>query len=126
MSSSAYIRIEHHFNLWSYFFRAQMLQGSDTGAAALGNVDILVRSGPEVGPYFSIPMPDPLVGCRRTWFLLRNDADMPLPVFMGGCPIPHPIWVYGVARAELQRLQPLLEIVQGLWQRGLTGVAGDP
>jgi hypothetical protein len=81
------------------------------GAAAIGNVDILVCSGPEVDPYFSIPMPDPLVECRRTWFLLRNAADAPLPVFMGGHPIPHPNWVYSVARAELHRLQPLLEII---------------
>jgi hypothetical protein len=32
------------------------------GVAALGNVDILVRSGLEVDPYFSILMLDPPVG----------------------------------------------------------------
>jgi hypothetical protein len=92
------------------------------GVAAWGNVDISVCSEPEVDPYFSILMPDPLFGLRRAWFLLRNDADAPLPKFMGGCSIPHPSWEYGVARADLHRLQPLLEIVQGLLQRGLTGV----
>jgi hypothetical protein len=86
----AYIGIDPHFNLWSYFFRARLQQGSDAGAAALGNVDILVHSGPEVDPNFFVLMPDPPVGWRRTWFLLRNDADTPLPMFMGGHPIPHP------------------------------------
>jgi hypothetical protein len=88
--------------------------------AALGNVDILVRSRLEVDPYFSILMSDPSVGWRRAWFLLRNDADAPLPVFTGGRPIPHPHWEYGVARADLHRLQPLLEVVRGLLDRGLT------
>jgi hypothetical protein len=61
------------------------------GAVALGNVDILVRSGPEVGPYFSILMPDPLVGWRRAWFLLKNNADVLLPAFTSGFPSPIPI-----------------------------------
>jgi hypothetical protein len=57
---------------------------------ALGNVDILVHFRPEVDPYFSVLMLDPPIGWRRTWFLLRNDADEPLPAFTGGCPIPIP------------------------------------
>jgi hypothetical protein len=61
------------------------------GAAALGNVDILVYSRPEVDPYFSIPMLDPPIGWWRAWYLLRNDADALLPAFTGGCPVPHPI-----------------------------------
>jgi hypothetical protein len=88
---------------------------------ALGNVDILVCSGNEVDPYFSILMPNPPVGWRRAWFLLRNDTDASLPVFMSGSTIPHPNWEYGVAQANLHRLHRLLEIVRGLLQRGLTG-----
>jgi hypothetical protein len=117
----AFIGIEPHFNLWSYFFQDRLRHGSDTGAAALGNVDILVCSGPEVDPNFSILMPDPLVGWPRTWFLLRNDANMLLPVFTGGRPIPHPNWEYGVAQTNLHRLQPQLEIIRGLFKRGLMG-----
>jgi hypothetical protein len=66
-------------------------------------------------------MSDPSVGWRRARFLLRNDTDVPLPMLTGGRPIPHPNWEYGVAWANLHRLQPLLEVVQGLLQRGLTG-----
>jgi hypothetical protein len=47
-------------------------------------------SGPTVDPNFSILMPEPSVGWWRAWFLLRNDANTLLPVFLGGCPIPHP------------------------------------
>jgi hypothetical protein len=61
----AFIGIEPHFNLWSYFFWARLRQGSDTEVAALGSVDILVDSRLEVDPYFSIPLPDPLVGWQR-------------------------------------------------------------
>jgi hypothetical protein len=53
--------------------------------------------------------------------LLRNNADAPLPVFTGGHLVPHPNWEYGVAWADLHRLQPLWEIVRGLLLRGLTG-----
>jgi hypothetical protein len=66
-------------------------------------------------------MPNPPLGWRRAWFLLRDDADAPLPAFTGSRPIPHPYWVYGVSQADLQRLQPLWEVVRGLLQRGLTG-----
>jgi hypothetical protein len=83
----------------------------------LGNMDISVHSGPKDDPYFSILMPDPLIGWRRAWFLLRNDADAPLPTFTGGRPVPHPNWEYGVAWADLHMLQPLPEIVWGLLQR---------
>jgi hypothetical protein len=80
----------------------------------LGSVDIYVRSGTEVGPYFLILMPDPPVGWRRSWFLLTDDTDVPLPVFTGSRPIPHLSWGYGVAQTDLRRLQPLLEAVRGL------------
>jgi hypothetical protein len=98
-----YIGIEPHFNLWIYFFQAWLRQGSDTGATALGNVDFLVCSRHEVDPYFSVPMPDPPGGWQRTWFLLRNDADVLLPGFMGGRPVSHPNWEYSVAQADLHR-----------------------
>jgi hypothetical protein len=84
-------------------------------------VDISVRFGLEVDPYFSILMLDPLVGWQRARFLLRNDIDAPLLTFMGGCPIPHTNWEYSVAQADLHRLQPLLDIIRGLLQRGFTG-----
>jgi hypothetical protein len=49
-------------------------------------------------------MPDPLIGWRRAWFVLRDNADAPLPMFKGGCPVPHLNWGYGVAQTDLHRL----------------------
>jgi hypothetical protein len=34
--------IEPHFDLWNYFFRAQLRQGSNTAVVVLGSVDLLV------------------------------------------------------------------------------------
>jgi hypothetical protein len=34
--------IEPHFNLWNYFFRASLWQGSDVALAVLGSVDLFV------------------------------------------------------------------------------------
>jgi hypothetical protein len=59
-------------------------------------------------------MPDFPVRWWRPWFLLRDDADAPLPMFMGSSPVPHPNWGYGVAQMDLRKLQPMQEIIQGL------------
>jgi hypothetical protein len=85
----------------------------------LGGVDIYFQTRPEVDPYFLILMLDPLVLWWRAWFLLRDDADAPLPSFTGSCPILHSSWGYSVAQMDLRWLQPLLEAIQGLLQWGL-------
>jgi hypothetical protein len=59
---------------------------------------------------------------RKAWFLLRDDADVPLPAFTGSRPAPYPNRGYRVAQMDLRKLQPLLEAVRGLLQRGLTSV----
>jgi hypothetical protein len=86
----AYMGIEPHFDLWNYFFRAWLWPGSDAEAVVWGSVDIFVRSGSGIDPYFCFPMSDPLIGCRKVWFFLRNDVDAPLPTFTGCRPIPQP------------------------------------
>jgi hypothetical protein len=60
----AYMGIEPHFDLWNYFFHTRLQQGSDMKMATLGSVDILIRFGPGVDPYFHLPISDPLV---RWW-----------------------------------------------------------
>jgi hypothetical protein len=79
----AYMGIEPHFNLWNYFFRARLQKGSDEETSAWGTVDNFIRFEPGVDPYFHLLMSDPLVGWRKVWFFLRNDATIPLIVFMG-------------------------------------------
>jgi hypothetical protein len=67
-------------------------------------------------------MPAPLDGWWKAWFPLRNDANMPLHSFTVSRPVPHPNWGHGVSQTDLHRLQPLLKVIRGLLQRGLTGV----
>jgi hypothetical protein len=42
-------------------------------------------------------------------------------MFMGSRRIPQPNWGYGLVRTDLYRLQPLREVIQRLWHRGLMG-----
>jgi hypothetical protein len=80
----AFTGIQPHFNLSSYYYQARLRQGLDTRVAALGSVDISVRSRPGIDPYF--------FGWWKAWFPLWNEANTLLPAFMGGRPIPHPNW----------------------------------
>jgi hypothetical protein len=108
----AYLGIEPHFNILNHFFRARFLAGSGAEAVILGGVDIYVKSGHIVDPYFHHPLSGSSDGWQKVWFFLRNDADTLLPVFTGSHPIPQPNWGYGVARRDLCRLQPLHEVIQ--------------
>jgi hypothetical protein len=80
----AYIGIEPPLNLWSHFFWIQLWQDLGAGAVSVGSVDVSIRSGLGVDSYFSFPQPNTLVGWPKAWFLLKNEADAPLPMFMGG------------------------------------------
>jgi hypothetical protein len=84
----AYMGTESHFNMWNYFFHARLQQGSDAEVKVLGSVDIFVRSGPRVDPYFCLLIFDPSVGWRKVWFFFRNDVNASLSVFTGSRPIP--------------------------------------
>jgi hypothetical protein len=83
-------RIEPHFILWNYFLSVQLQQGSGVEAASLGSVGIFIRSSHGVHPYFLLLMYGPPDGWRKVWFFLTNDADTPLPMFMGSHHIPQP------------------------------------
>jgi hypothetical protein len=105
--------IEPHFHLWNYFC-IWLLPGSSAEAAVLGGVDIYVKSRHGVDPYFDLPMSESTDGWQNVWFFLRNDTDVPLPVFTGSHLVPQPNWGYRVARRDLHRVQPLHEVIQQL------------
>jgi hypothetical protein len=50
----AYMVIEPHFDLWNYFFRTWLQQGSSAKVEALGSLDIFIRSRCGVDPYFHL------------------------------------------------------------------------
>jgi hypothetical protein len=52
----AYMGIDPHFDMWRHFFRGRLLSGSGMEAAVLGGIDIYVKSGHGVDPYFHLPM----------------------------------------------------------------------
>jgi hypothetical protein len=87
----------------------------------LGNVDIFIRSGCGVDPYFHLATSDPLDEWWKLRFFLRNNTDTPLSVFTGSRPIPQPNWGYDVAQRDLRMPQPLCEVVQQLLCGGLMG-----
>jgi hypothetical protein len=88
---------------------------------ALGSVDIFIRSGHVIDPYFHLPTSSPLDGWRNIWFFLRNNSNVPLPMFSSRNHVPQPNWEYNVAQRDLRSLQPLHEVVQKLLRGGLTG-----
>jgi hypothetical protein len=55
-------------------------------------VDIFIRSVLGVDPYFHLLTSGPLNGWQKEWFFLRNNTDVPLPMFMGSRPICQPCW----------------------------------
>jgi hypothetical protein len=86
----AYMGIEPHFDLWMHFFCARLLPDTGAEAVVLGGMDIYVKSGHGVDPYFHFPMSKSTDGWRKVRFFLRNDTDTSLPMFMGIHPIPQP------------------------------------
>jgi hypothetical protein len=114
--------IDPYFDLWNQFFRVRHSQGLGAEAAVLGGVDVYVKFGHGVDPYFHLPMSDSLDGRQKVWFFVRNDITAPLPTFSGNHPIPQPNLGYGVAKRDLRRQQYMCEVVQQLRQQWLTGV----
>jgi hypothetical protein len=53
----AYMGIEPHFDLWNYFFHAQLQLGSNGETTTLGSGDLFVRSGSRIDSYFHFRCP---------------------------------------------------------------------
>jgi hypothetical protein len=90
--------------------------------AAFGSVDIFVKFGRGVDPYFHLPTSGPPDGWQKVWFFLKNGTDAPHPMFTDNRHIAQPNWGYSVAQKDLHRPQPLWEVVQKLLQGGLMSV----
>jgi hypothetical protein len=53
------IGIGPHFDLWNYFFRVQLPQGSDAKVAVLGGIVIHIKSVHGTDPYFDYSCSNP-------------------------------------------------------------------
>jgi hypothetical protein len=87
----SYMGIEPYFDLWNHFFRVRLQLDLSAKAAVLDGLDIYVKSGYRVDPYFHFPTSGSTDGWRKVWFFFRNDVDVPLPLFTGSHPGPSPI-----------------------------------
>jgi hypothetical protein len=69
--------------------------------AALGSMDIFVRSRCGVDPSFHLPTFGPSDGRWKVWLFMRNDTDVPLPVLAGSRPSPKTtggtVWLKGTS-----------------------------
>jgi hypothetical protein len=85
---------------------------------ALGSVDIFVRSSRAVNPYFHLPTFGPPDGWWKVWFFLRNDTDVPLPVFTGSCPVPQPKWGTTWPRRTSTGYNPCVKLSSSCYEEG--------
>jgi hypothetical protein len=120
--SDAFMGIDPHFDLWNHFFHVWLPWGSSMEVAVLGGVDIHVKSGHGIDPYFNLPMPKYMNVWHKMWFSVKNDAVALLPMLMGSRLVPQPNWEYGMSKKDLCKMQPLCKFTQQLWHKGLTGV----
>jgi hypothetical protein len=118
----AYLGIDPDLDLWKYFFCVYYLHDPKAELIISGGVVIHVKSGHGADPYFEIPMPRSMKGWWKKWFYLKNDDSAPLPAFTGGHPIPLNSWGEGATGKDLNKIQPLCEHLQWLWQVGLIGI----
>jgi hypothetical protein len=81
--------IETHFELWKYFFTADLQKEklekkkkmADL-AVLMGCTNICLQSS-RVSEYMPIPLRKSNKGWRKFWFYLKNDAVVPLPILFG-------------------------------------------
>jgi hypothetical protein len=58
----AFMRIDHHFDLWNHFFRVRRPQDPDAEMTVLGGMIIHVMFGHGIDPYFDILTPKSMKG----------------------------------------------------------------
>jgi hypothetical protein len=71
--------------------------------------------------YFQLLVFDPQARWRRQLFFLKNDIDAPLPMVTGRRPATQPNWGYRVAKKDIHKRWPVLDILKSLLRDGLLG-----
>jgi hypothetical protein len=119
-----YLGMEPHWNLWLHLFKAEHFakKAGERGvrrAVHAGSCTLQVRVG-QGEQYILAQLISSNSGWHDGWFYLRNDDDR-LPRFSGRVLMSREDnWMYVVVEEEKPKLQPLLDALRRLRQRGLT------
>jgi hypothetical protein len=82
--------IEPHLHLWNHFFRARLLSGSGTKVAVFGGVDIYVKCGHGVDPYYHLFVSESMDEWWKLWFIMRMSLMRRSPCSRAAAPSPNP------------------------------------
>jgi hypothetical protein len=86
----AYLGIDPELDLWKFFFHVRHLQDPEAELTIFGATVIHVKAGHGVHPYLKIYLPGSMKGWWKKWVYLKNGTSAPLPLFIGGRPVPLP------------------------------------
>jgi hypothetical protein len=119
-----YLGMEPQWNLWLHLFRAELFakKAGERRARRVvhaGSCVLQVRSG-RGDQYILAQLISSNSGWHDGWFYLHNDDDQ-LPRYSGWVLVAREEnWSYGIVEDEKPKLEPLLDALWRLRQRGLT------
>jgi hypothetical protein len=124
LQGEGYLGMEPHWKLWMHLFKAEHFakKAGERGvrrAVHAGSCTLQVRAG-RGELYIPVWLISSNSGWHDGWFYLRNDDDR-LPKFSDRVLMSRgDNWSYGVVEDDKPKLQPLLDALRRLRQRGLT------
>jgi hypothetical protein len=116
--------MEPQWNLWLHLFKAEHFtkKAGEQGVRRVvhvGSCTLQVRSG-HGDQYILAQLISSNSGWHDDWFYLRNDGDQ-LPRYSGRVLMAREEnWTYGIVEDNKPKLEPLLDTLRRLHQRGLT------
>jgi hypothetical protein len=119
-----YLRIDPHWDLWVHLFRAEPFANS----TETRRVRTTVRAGgctlqlrvDRAQQYIPASLTSSNKGWQSRWFYLRNDEGGLPPYTQRVVTAVGENWRWGAPRDYQAKLEPLLEALRKLWDRGLT------
>jgi hypothetical protein len=113
----AYLGISPHFLLWRYLF---CVKSTGKRSGSVGVVMFSLRSGLKA-EWIDIDLPDNTTGWRLEWFYIVDQLPG-LPCRTGHKPVKMNKWDLGLSSRDLEDLKGVLELVNDMKKRGMTGV----
>jgi hypothetical protein len=113
----AYLGISPHFFLWRYLF---CVKSTGKRSGTVGAVMFYLRSGLKT-EWIDTDLPDNTAGWRSEWFYIVDQLPR-LPRRTGHKPVKIKEWDLGLSSRDLEDLKGVLELVDDMKKRGVTGV----